>query len=154
MKKRILKITSLFLVIVLMSSNAAFALSTNSIEIEERDLVLNINNFEEDFLELNELESIILAQGTYDLSELKKVIDKDLIDTMSSINSMKSTQGFDFSNFDIVSGLWGFLCCPIGFFVVAVNKDKSKDEKISFWLGVAVTTVISAATSPVYIGSF
>lgn len=39
---------------------------------------------------------------------------------------------------------WGFCCWPIGFFVVAINSDKSKDEKLSFWIGTGVSIVLSA----------
>lgn len=42
---------------------------------------------------------------------------------------------------------WGFCCCPIGFFVVAVNSNKDANQKTSFWIGVAVSTILSAISS-------
>jgi len=54
---------------------------------------------------------------------------------------------------DVVSSMdwgafaWGFCCCPIGFFVVAVNSDKSQDEKMSYWIGVIVSSILSIISS-------
>jgi|GEM_PF-1842346 len=42
---------------------------------------------------------------------------------------------------------WGFCCWPVGFFVVAINSNKSKNEKLSFWIGAAVSVVFSAIGS-------
>ena len=42
---------------------------------------------------------------------------------------------------------WGFCCWPVGFFVVAINSNKSKNEKLSFWIGTAVSVVFSAIGS-------
>lgn len=38
---------------------------------------------------------------------------------------------------------WGFCCWPVGFFVVAINSNKSKNEKLSFWIGTCVSVVFS-----------
>jgi hypothetical protein len=45
---------------------------------------------------------------------------------------------------------WGFCCWPVGFFVVSINSDKSKDEKLSFWIGTGVSVVLSAISGGVY----
>jgi hypothetical protein len=39
---------------------------------------------------------------------------------------------------------WGFCCWPVGFFVVAINSNKSQNEKISFWIGMGVSVVLTA----------
>ena len=32
---------------------------------------------------------------------------------------------------------WGFCCCPVGFFTVAVNNNSDSDMKTSYWIGAA-----------------
>ncbi len=49
---------------------------------------------------------------------------------------------FTLDDMDWGSFAWGFCCWPVGFFVVAINRDKSKEEKTSFWIGMAVSTIL------------
>ena len=49
---------------------------------------------------------------------------------------------FDFEGF-----AWGFCCCPIGFFVIAINDNKDEDQKKSFWIGVVASAALSALGS-------
>ena len=47
---------------------------------------------------------------------------------------------------DWASFAWGFLCCPIGFFVIITNKDKDSSQKKSFWIGTITGVILGAIT--------
>ncbi len=94
----------------------------------------------EEFADLTQLEEVVLSNPTINLEQ---AVALDLVTDDFSSASADGFQGSDFS-FQWEGFLWGFLCCPIGVFVVALNKHKTKDNKLSFWIGVAASTVLSA----------
>lgn len=49
--------------------------------------------------------------------------------------------------FDVEGFAWGFCCCPIGFFVVAINDNKDEDQKKSYWIGVIASAALSAIST-------
>ncbi|MFM9944298.1 MAG: hypothetical protein ACKVQB_03615 [Bacteroidia bacterium] len=50
---------------------------------------------------------------------------------------------FELSDMDWKAFAWGFLCCPIGVFLYMLpSRDKSSEEKTSFWIGVIASAVI------------
>lgn len=61
--------------------------------------------------------------------------------------------GWSIDDMDWGSFAWGFCCCPIGFFVVAISSNKDSDQKLSYWIGVGVNVVLSAISSIATISS-
>lgn len=154
MKTTFLRVTSLFLAFLVLSTQSLFAASSKELVVAEEDVNLDIAAFEAEFAELDQIEDFVVAEGVSSLAELEAADLSLDLSKIKNVNSIESTQGFDWDNFDWPSGLWGFLCCPIGFFVVITNKDKTKDQKISFWIGFAAGAVLSAITTPVYYTSY
>ena len=56
---------------------------------------------------------------------------------------------FSIEDMDWGAFAWGFCCCPIGFFVVAVNSNKDSNQKLSFWIGWGVSVVLSTISSAI-----
>lgn len=104
---------------------------------------------------LFDLDEAALAEEFSELQTLEEAVVDDPMMTLDQAASMNlvteafalapSADGFEDSDFAFQweGFLWGFLCCPIGLFVIAVNSTKTKDNKISFWIGVAVSSVVS-----------
>ena len=57
---------------------------------------------------------------------------------------------FTIDDMDWGSFAWGFCCCPIGFFVVAINDDKTQEQKTSYWIGVIAGVVLDVISSAAY----
>jgi hypothetical protein len=129
-------ISTLFLALVAFSFSA-YSSNADLFEYDRQALST-------EFAELNELEAYVLYHQDVNLDDLQS---NPLIGAMD-FNSMKTASPmgamFTIDDMDWGSFLWGFLCCPVGFFVVAMSGDKSSDQKISFWIGVAVSAVLGS----------
>ncbi len=127
-------------------------LAFSSVYAGDADL-FNVNEqaIQEEFADLNALEEFVV---TNDYLALTDIVESNAYDLSAiNVNTMGASSSGDFA-FQIEGFLWGFLCCPIGFFVVAVNKNKDRDQKLSYWIGVAASTVVSAITSPIYYSTY
>lgn len=103
-----------------------------------------------DFADLNQLESYVLAQGaTVAVAAIPANIIPQNFDAHSGLNS----PNFTIDSMDWGSFAWGFCCWPIGFFVVAINSNKSSDEKLSFWIGTGVSVVLSGISTLVRVAA-
>ena len=108
---------------------------------------VNEQAINQEFSNLTQLENFVSTNNFVSLDEIAATNSYDL--SAINVNSLSTSGQGDFS-FAWDGFLWGFLCCPIGFFVVAINGDKSKDQKMSFWIGVGAGVLFSALTSPTY----
>ena len=103
---------------------------------------LNEDALATEFSELTTLESAVVADPTMTVASAQ---EQNLItEALETAPSIPAANGFAF---DWGGFLWGFLCCPVGFFVVAIGSSKSSDAKTSFWIGVLANVVISSITS-------
>ncbi|MBN2486506.1 MAG: hypothetical protein JXB34_11085 [Bacteroidales bacterium] len=134
MKKTLLLTVALFVTVFTFAGNA------DLFDVNEQEL----NN---DFAELTALENYVSQSNFITLSDIQagKTYDLMGINTDGMGTSSEGQFAFQWEGF-----LWGFLCCPIGFFVIAVNKNKDSDQKLSYWIGVGASVVFSAITSPIY----
>ncbi len=148
MKKKALKITAFFLALTILAPYATMAggLETNQLTVSSQDIDIDIATFEEAFAEIDALEVAILNDEVSTLEEAAAT--GIIVEKFNTASSITATKGFDWNNFDWPSGLWGFLCCPIGFFVVITNGNKTSDQKTSFWIGVAAGVVLNALSTP------
>lgn len=60
------------------------------------------------------------------------------------MSAMATPAPFSIDDMDWGAFAWGFCCWPVGFFVVAINNSKTSDQKLSFWIGMGVSVVVSA----------
>jgi len=97
-----------------------------------------------EFSSLNKLEQFLVENKVNSMNELS--INEFLTKEGININMMHVNAASDL-DFQWEGFLWGFLCCPVGFFVVAINEEKTRDDKISYWIGVAAGSIIGAITS-------
>ncbi len=87
------------------------------------------------------------------LDQLEQELSTPTFSTTSSSSAMVFAQhglqqsAFGLDDMEWGPFAWGFCCWPVGFFVVAINSNKSKNEKLSFWIGTAVSVVFSAIGS-------
>lgn len=112
--------------------------SSNVYASDDQLFDLNEEALTEEFSELTQLEEVVMADPSMTIEQAQSL---HLITEAFA----QSADGFtsDQFLFQWEGFLWGFLCCPIGFFTVAINSNKSHDNKISFWIGVGANTVLS-----------
>lgn len=102
-----------------------------------------------EFNQMDKASSLIeTTNATYDEISKNPVFEGNLELT----KHIAVQPNFSFDEMDWISFAWGFLCCPIGFFVVITNSDKSSEEKTSFWIGVITNVVLNAITTGLYYG--
>jgi len=134
MKKVVLFIfMSLFTVTLFAGNDELFNLDEAALEVQFQELT-TLENF---VLTNNNVTAIDLSDNGFDMAGF------------AFNTNMNSGMEFMWEGF-----LWGFLCCPVGFFVIAIDDDESKDNKMSFWIGVGASVVLSAITSPIYYAGY
>ena len=100
------------------------------------------NFFSDDFAKLDSVESKYFTEKEAgQLESFKEKFAEQSPIVSASRFSSASTEEF---YFDFEGFAWGFCCCPIGFFVIAINDNKDQDQKVSYWIGVISNTVLSA----------
>lgn len=63
-------------------------------------------------------------------------------------NHIAIQPNFSFDDMDWKAFAWGFCCWPIGAFIYLLpSKDKSREEKISYWIGVITSGVLGAISN-------
>lgn len=125
--KKILSLAFAFLVAVQINVNATDA----------GEFSFNETEFHNELSALTEMENLAKTQGlTY--SSLQSNDKYANLLTEMSMNQAS----FSFEDIDWGAFAWGFCCWPVGFFVVAINKNKDSDQKLSFWIGVITSAVV------------
>ncbi len=133
--KRLLLLSLAFLAV-----NLSFAGSADLFRVNEQEL-------NDEFADLSALENFVQNNN---FISLHAIVDGNLYDVSTvNVNTMAASLQGSFA-FQWEGFLWGFLCCPVGLFVIALNENKDRDQKVSYWIGVAAATVLSAITAPVY----
>ena len=123
MKKLILSLSLLLMSLGTMASTSA------------SDFLLDEQSFQEEMSTLNQIE--------------EELLNPNLNSSASGNTALFARHGLQQSAFGMDEMewgpfAWGFCCWPVGFFVVAINSNKSKNEKLSFWIGTGVSIVLSA----------
>jgi len=125
----------------------AFAIETKAND----DFSYDLNEINSELTELNQVEEIILENENQSIIVLNQEISENLSYGTKFIEFNKTAfpmqQHFSFEEMDWGAFAWGFCCCPIGFFTVAINKEKDSAQKASFWIGAGVSTVVSIITN-------
>ena len=102
------------------------------------------DELQSEFTDLQSLETMVIANQNLTIADFEQMdvdwlnrIDLEKMKTTSPVQAMFGIEDMDWTAF-----AWGFCCCPVGFFTIAIKDDKSSDEKLSFWVGVGVSVVI------------
>ncbi len=102
------------------------------------------DELQSEFTDLQSLETMVIANQNLTIADFEQMdvdwlnrIDLEKMKTTSPVQAMFGIEDMDWTAF-----AWGFCCCPVGFFTIAIKDDKSDDEKISFWVGFGVSVVI------------
>jgi hypothetical protein len=134
-----IKKISFIVVAFLMVAQAGFANGSDLFSYDRSAL-------ESDFTEIQQLEDYVIANGNLSLAEVQNNsvdvltgINFEILETASPVGAMFSIEDLDWGSF-----AWGFCCWPVGFFVVAINDNKSSDQKLSYWIGLGVSVVLGA----------
>ena len=122
-----------------------FNVSASNADLFSYDLT-DINN------ELNDLEiveNLIDQNQNSTVEEINtQIIKNNLLSSSfeTNYNSSLALRAGLIDEMDWASFAWGFLCCPIGFFVIITNKDKDSSQKKSFWIGTITGVILGAIT--------
>ena len=142
------KFLALFLALIMFSTSTVFAFPVETInyinESTEKfsEFQLDEVAIEEEFAELNALEDYLLKEDVAGVTLSAEIIhDKFGIENLSL--KADARERFSMDEMDWGAFAWGLLCCPIGFFVVAINGNKTQDQKTSFWIGWGVGVAIN-----------
>jgi len=124
----------------------ALFLTASAVQANNADLFqLDEQTLKVEMAELDQLEEYVTENNMQ--WEDFQGIDKINFDASASLMAAD----FSFDNMDWISFAWGLICCPVGFFVVAINDDKTKDEKTSYWIGVIASVVLGGISSGISI---
>jgi hypothetical protein len=107
---------------------------------------LDENSLDKEFKNLNNIEEQV-QKSNFDTSVMKEITSNPA-STIVSAEPLSINQANEFY-MDWESFAWGFCCCPVGFFTVAVNNNKDSDMKTSYWIGVASYIVLSSISAGV-----
>lgn len=117
---------------LLMASSSSFAINADLFQIDDQAIQTELS-------ELTQLESLVAENPALTYNEISSSLDFELESNSYALMASK----FTLDDMEWIPFLWGFLCCPVGLFVVVTNDSSTKDEKTSYWLGVAANVVIS-----------
>lgn len=131
-----------FLIAVILVAQSAFASAADLFSYDNDAL-------QTEFAEIQQLEDYVVANGDLSLTEVQATsaevlegINFNILETASPVGAMFSIEDMDWGSF-----AWGFCCWPVGFFVVAINNNKTSDQKLSFWIGLGVSVVLSVISN-------
>lgn len=99
-------------------------------------------SFDIEMKELNLLEQQLISQKDQNPSWLDN-------GSLSQFSSEIKHESFD-PLIDNYGFSWGFCCWPIGFFVVQVNPNSFREERVSFLIGMSLNVAISAASLVIF----
>lgn len=138
------KVLNLLLCLSLLTATSALAGKGELFNIDETAV-------QQELAELDQLESYVESGQDLTWTELQTNHQDFLASNELTSMTMNAPLGTAFTLEDMDWGAfaWGFCCCPIGFFVVAINSNKDTNQKLSFWIGWGVGVVLSTITSAI-----
>lgn len=101
-----------------------------------------------EFEEINQVEQFVSTHQDATFQDVQSFYDANGLNNPSK----GMVPLFSIDDMEWGAFAWGFLCCPVGFFVVGINDSKRQDEKTSYWIGVVTSAVIGTIgtlTTPV-----
>lgn len=104
-----------------------------------------------EFANLTQVENFVKSNANITLSEIKTNSEMYGLNTNNLVASSASSSFFD--DMDWGAFAWGCLCCPIGLFVVVLDKDSTPEQKSSFWKGVLVSVGVNTIYNIIVLSS-
>ena len=137
MKKNIL-----FLLLGLfLFSNSVFSSNAELFSYDESAM-------QNEFSELVVLENYVLQNEGTTYTELS-IQQPQLVSSLNLSCPSPLNMAFGIGDMKWGAFAWGLLCCPVGFFLVILDDDEDSDSKISFWIGVACSAILSTVSGGV-----
>ena len=113
----------------------------------------NADELQNEFSDLQSLETMVIANQNLTIADFEQMdidwlsrIDLENMKTTSPVQAMFGIEDMEWGAFAL-----GFCCSPIGFFLVAISDERSNNEKLSYWIGVVINSLLSTIaviTSP------
>lgn len=128
--------------ITLLLVMALVSLSTSTFAGQADLFTYNQDELNQEFAQLNDLEGYVLANEGITISDVENNPVFGAMDFSGMKHAGPMAAMFSIEDMDWIAFAWGFLCCPVGFFVVAISDDASKDEKMSYWIGVIISAIV------------
>jgi hypothetical protein len=122
-------------------------LSLFSLTLSASNYSFNEEELNQEFAELNKIEKEVI-ESNFDVTTIHNLslnADINVLNAEPVAIAQTNELYMDWGSF-----AWGFCCCPIGFFVVAVNRDADNDMKASYWIGVAASIAVDVVTVIAY----
>ena len=102
---------------------------------------MNEDQVSKSLYQATEIESYVLTHGQANLSELSKNIEVNNKLNLGNFNV--SAASFTFDDMNWTAWAWGFCCWPIGIFTVIVKDGSTREDKISYLLGIGTGCILS-----------
>ena len=113
--------------------NNSFASTADAFAYDE-------NTVSAQLTEATQIENYVAANGDVTFTELQA--DANAASALNLGNFNANTASFTFDDMNWKAFFWGFCCWPIGIFTVLIKSDSTREDKISFVIGVIVDVVI------------
>ncbi len=106
----------------------------------------NADELQNEFSDLQSLESMFIGNQNLTIADFEQMdidwlnrIDLENMKCASPVQAMFGVDDMEWGAF-----AWGFCCSPIGFFLVAISDEKSNNEKLSYWIGVVISSLLGS----------
>jgi hypothetical protein len=133
--KKFLLVAALFVAAI---SNKSFANSADLFAYNESQVAVELT-------QATEIENYVTAHDNATLTALQA--DANASNQLNLANFNSGAAAFTFDDVNWKAFAWGFCCWPIGIFTVLLKSSSTKEDKISFFIGLAVAVVFGGAGS-------
>jgi len=96
----------------------------------------NENTVSAQLTEATQIENYVSANSDVTFSEMQA--DANLASALNLGNFNANAASFTFDDMNWKAFFWGFCCWPIGLFTVVFKSDSTREDKISFFIGVGI----------------
>ena len=86
--------------------------------------------------EATQIENYVVANNDVTFSDMQA--DANLTSALNLGNFNSNAASFTFDDMNWKAFFWGFCCWPIGLFTVVLKSDSTREDKISFFLGMGI----------------
>ena len=87
------------------------------------------------------IENYVTSNTDVTLSEMQS--DESLSSSLNLSNFNSNAASFTFDDINWKAWAWGFCCWPIGIFTVILKSSSTREDKISFVIGILTGVVLS-----------
>ena len=127
--------------LLLVAAIALVAFVNNSFASTADVFAYDENTVSAQLTEATQIENYVAVNSDVTLTEMQA--DASLSNTLHLNNFNSNAASFTFDDINWKAFFWGFCCWPIGLFTVVFKSDSTREDKISFLLGIVFGVVLS-----------